>query len=217
MQVHPCQHLPITVLLGGTGLPGGTGLGCCQLSQALTIPCTLLLTGALFGRPAPLCVQEGGRGGSPVFARLRTGVQGQHWILSPPPSLPGAGVCSEGTRTGRWGKGFGVPHGVPGSLRSCWTQRTGNTFGCLQGHGQRCRGLLRGRGEGGRGALCPSYIKKQQKKGGGGHAMCCEFPGTLTVGDGGGGSPCISFCLVVLAGSFVYTAPVRPFKLLLMF
>lgn len=69
-----------------------------------------------------------------------------------------------------------------------------------------------------RGFVSILTLKSKKRGGGGGNsAMCCEFPGTLTLGDTGGGSPCISFCLVVLAGSFVYTAPVRPFKLLLMF
>lgn len=63
VQTHLCQHLPSTVLLGGTALPGGIGgVGeCCRLSQALSMPCTLLLSGALFGRPAPcVCRKEEG-------------------------------------------------------------------------------------------------------------------------------------------------------------
>ena len=64
-------------------------------------------------------------------------------------------------------------------------------------------------------ALFGFVLKLKKKKGRWCNLM--SFWELLTLSGAGGFSPCVSFCLVVLVGSFVYTAPVRPFKLLLMF
>lgn len=135
---------------------------------------------------SPLRVQEGGRGGSPVFACLRTGVQGQRWILSPG---WGFAVRAQGQGDGESGLGFPVGFlapSIPAGLRG-----QGTPLGACRDVGSAAGGCWgpEGQAEGreGEGLCFYPHIRKQKKRGGGGNsAMCCEFPGTLTLGDTGG-------------------------------
>lgn len=106
-----------------------------------------------------------------MFACLRTGVQGQRWILS-----PGWGFAVRAQGQGDGESGLGFPVGFPAPSIPAGLRGQGTPLGACRDVGSAAGGCWgpEGQAEGreGEGLCFYPHIKKQKKREGGGIVLC---------------------------------------------
>lgn len=75
-----------------------------------------------------------------MFARLRMGVQGQHWILSPPPPCLGLGFAVKAQGQGDGERGLGFPMGFPAPSVPAGLRGQGTPLGACRDMGSAAGG-----------------------------------------------------------------------------